>query len=224
MTPRLRNVLIAAAGLVVGGTGLGVALRQSGQALDPPMTCPEWAKSVAEATQTEPSIEWFVALLDGFAPPAAVGERILGDCANNTCTVEPQGCPKPVTYTYERSGAVNGWRLFKVRGPRYFAAGWRALATEQPSNVRFFRGYKELAPACLAHFTAAQCRALVNDVNPCWKRADGSLCRYGRLYGPGQGGEALCSPGAGYVPFVCEVTAGQRPEDVVGADFPEDEP
>jgi hypothetical protein len=223
MTPRLRSVLAAAAALVVGGSGLAVALRDAGQSLSPPMTCAEWARRTTEAVASEPPLEWFVALVDGFVPTTAVGDRILGACSNGACVAEPQGCPAPVTYTYQRSAAALGWRLYRVRGPRYFAVAWRALATAQPSNARFYSGIKEVAAACVAQFTAAQCRTFLNEINPCWKRVDGSFCRNGRIYGPGQGGKNACSPVAGDTPFACDVVAGQVPEQIVAADFPSDQ-
>ena len=218
---RLRAVLAAAAALVVGGgLALNVALRQAGQDLVPRMTCAEWEQVVAQA---EPPIEWFVATTDAFVPPTAVGSRIIGTCAAGVCTVEPQSCPTPVTYTYERSAPVSGWRLYRVRGPKYFAVGWRALATAQPASVRFYRGWAELAADCLTHFTAANCRTLADGAGVCWKRAGNQYCRKGRLYGPGLGGVGACSPQAGDSPYPCDVTAGVDPGGLTTSSFPADQ-
>jgi hypothetical protein len=132
-------------------------------------------------------------------------------------------------YGYTRSSLVNGWRLYVVDSPRYFALGWKQLATEH-AEVRFYRSFADVKADCLVHFTGSQCRNLIDGVNRCWLRPDGQLCRgtnpgeWG-LYGPGVGGDVVCTPGIDDVPYPCS-DKGRGQAWAVRAhfeDFPTDE-
>lgn len=220
---RLRLVLAAAATLFNGGgITLPVALRDAGLNAAPAMSCAEWAQRTTDVSNSEPPIEWFVAVINGFAPPPVAGAHVIGDCVAGTCTLQPQGCAASATYTYQQSPLVSGWRLFRVRGPRYFAVGWRALAAAQSASVHFYEGWGQVATDCLAHFVAADCRTLADGAGVCWKRAGGLFCRGGLLYGPGQGGSSACSAQAGDVPYPCNVVAGVDPDRLAIDAFPSD--
>lgn len=222
---RLRSVLAAAAVLVAGGASLSIALRDAGQTEG--ITCAEWSQLVSLA-QADETMEWFVAVADGYAPPSVTGDRVLGDCAAGDCAAKPAGCETAYSYTYQRSGSVGGWRLYRLRGPAYFAKGWGALATSNPSQVRAYRGWKEVGADCLAHFTGAQCRALLGGTGVCWRRGT-QYCRNGLLYGPGLGGvnadgtPATCSAQAGDTPFPCKGASADYAARVIAADYPEGE-
>lgn len=207
---RLQRVALAAA---VASAGASVALFFAtddvthGKVCVPASTVPASAQSMERRT-------WFVLVNDGYDPPADIGSMVK-DCP-------PEGCDG-ICYDYDLSASSSSSRLFRLQGLPWFAKGWRALESTTSGQVKFFSGYKEVASACVAHFTAAQCRTFVDQVNPCWKRSANQFCRNGRLFGPKAGGSAACTPQAGDVPFPCEVMAGQKPEQLVGSDFPTDQ-
>lgn len=230
MRRRIKAVLSAAAALVVAGATVAVGLQQAAQdELGRPATCDDWNRAF-DFAETQPEVEWFMASASGYVPPAAVGTRLLGDCAAGQCTIQPQGCAEKFSYTFERGAPTGvGWRLTRFKGPGYAAVSWRALAASNPSNARFYGSWGELTTACLAQFTAAQCRALAATLGSvCWKRG-AQVCRNGRLFGPGLGGvtcsggtctAATCTVQAGDVPYPCDVNAGLDPDTASTAVLP----
>ena len=131
------------------------------------------------------------------------------ECAITACDVKADSHPRTLTYPYRIGGLVNGWRLARVTSPRYFALGWKQLASEA-AEVRFYKSYADVVTSCLANFTPVQCRNLVSGVSECWlNTSDGSYCRYGLTYAVGVGGvnpdgsPATCTVGVNHVPFPC---------------------
>lgn len=207
--------LAAVAAAVIAGSTLPEAMRQE-------MTCDEWAEMRKAATSQEP-LDFFVAFTSGHRPPAAVGDFVLGDCDATGCTLGPAGCDEPLTYPARLGAAASGWRVARVTAPPYFARGWKALAASDSANVRFFSGWAEVRTACLSHFTGADCRTLLGGTSACWRRADGQLCREGRLYGPGVGGTQACTVQATDVPYPCHSEHDARWADAaVSSAFPDD--
>lgn len=147
--------------------------------------------------QPRQSARWFVVVADAFNPGAPAGPSV--DCAVESCDgIAPERC-----FDWKISNAVGGWRLAVFDGHPALGRLWRMYAEANPAGVRFARGYKELATDLRAVLTAAQVRDIIQDVEPCWRKPDGSLCRNGLLYGPGAGGSSACAPAVGDVPYPC---------------------
>ena len=202
MMARIKRVFAAAAALVVAGATVAVALHQAGQAEG--MTCADWARAVPRLA-AETSI-YYIAAPSGATPPAAVGDKLIGNCAAGECTVVPQGCPFPIKYTYELTGAITGTRVFRVQSHPYFAAGLKEWA-EQTAGAKFLGGMPSMLAKCRESFTNAKCLQLAGLAHQCWLQPDGTLCRYGRTYrinGPGQPGDGFCTPQATATPFPCD--------------------
>jgi len=207
MTARWKRILAAAAALVTAGSmALGLALSTANVADPEPLNCRDW-KVQAQRLQHSQRITYFVAVQDGYTVPAASSTRIIGDCAGGECVVDK--CGEPISYSYSMSPLVNGWRLARVTSPRPFALAWKELAAEH-AEVRFYQSYADVAAACLANFTPAQCRTLVGGVADCWlNTSDGTYCRYGLKYGPGLGGVdaagllVTCALTLNHVPIPC---------------------
>jgi hypothetical protein len=208
---RIRAILMAAAAIVVSAvvalsTALQTVTDQEG------VSCEQMRR--AGRAMEHVTSKYFGAIADGFTPPEAVSwggvEYPLGACSSGECVVSEDGCPEPIlTYTYDVSSLLGGWRMYRLNAPEQFARSWWSLAQANPSQFRFWRSYKDAGADCVASgFTAAQCRTLANEINPCWKRpADGGVCHKGRLYNlPNSGGRELCDPAgeAGWVPYPCE--------------------
>lgn len=174
---RLRAVLAAAAALVLGGTALSVALRQAGQAEG--LTCAEWCTRTAQYNAPDERHTFYIAFPSGTNVPEAHADRILGACSGGTCTVEPASCEQcAVSYPYELSPAVQGYRLAEIHAPPYIARGWKLWA-QDTAGVRWYGSHAEVRAACLAHFTGAQCRDLLRGDERCWRLADGTRDVYG---------------------------------------------
>lgn len=214
MTDRLKSILSGAAALVVtGGIALGVALQQSAQT-EGLSTCEQWDKLVTHVMASRPVEPWFVAVQNGYLPPEAVGDRVIGtrtgDIEAGAFEALPQACGGhlAITYSYRRSGALGGWRMYLMTGDPYFARSWQVLAGTT-AEVRYFGGWADVVAGCLDLTTGANCRTLLSGISNCWRRTDGYYCRDGLLYGPGLGGvntdgsPATCSPGATDIPFPC---------------------
>ena len=206
---KLKRILIAAAALVTGSAmALGLALTTANEAEVKPLTGKQWVAAI-ERTEQQGTLTYFVAIQNGYAIPAASSGYILGDCGGGACTVKGSNHPKELTYSYRLSDVVNLWRLARVTSPRYFALGWKQLASEA-AEVRFYKSYADVVASCLTNFTAVQCRSLVSGVSECWlNTSDGSYCRYGLKYDVGLGGvnpngsPATCDVGVNHVPFPC---------------------
>lgn len=181
---RLRALLLAAAALVAGGLGIGVALNQSAQQLDPPMSAAEWCTAAARrANDIQRKEHFFVAVAQGAAIPKESGGRLLGDCADGTCTVAPDAAPQcAVTYNYECGPLVNGWRVCEIFSHPYFAKGW-ANEAQTNADFRWYGSLRDVVTACRAHFTGAECLTLLDADRKCWLLQDGSVCRYGHHLG-----------------------------------------
>lgn len=209
---RLRAILAAAALLVVGGVAIPLALQQAGDSASPPMKCSEWSQLLDSVSEQQQWETFFVgATSANLPPPKAYGNYILGDCAAGMCTVSHATCPGSLSYSYQLSPLVNGKRVARFLAPLIFAKGWYAWATHT-AGVRFMRSFKEAASECLSLETAANCRSLLSGVSDCWLRADGQLCRYGRLFGPGMGGTTTCAVQAGDQPYPCETMRSAEEE------------
>jgi len=219
MWTKVKRVFAVAAGLVVGGTTIMIGLEQANQIETNPYTCDQWAK-VVQAVNALPQESFFVAVESGFSAPAAVGDKLIGDCSGGVCSISK--CNDSIKYEYKSSSLVAGWRLFQVQAPRYFAGAWKELATAK-TEVRFYRGFKEIVADCLLNFTAGDCKNLVSAINNCWKRIDGQYCIDGKLYGPGKGGFDSCIIGATDVPFPCSSNRGHNWADrEISKTFPSD--
>jgi hypothetical protein len=207
---RIRAILLAAATLAVGtavtlSDALTTILTQEG------VSCSEAATGLTGLATTQRT--FFGAIADGFTPPDVTTHNAvdypLGVCAAGECVVSVDGCPGvELRYSYELSSSLGGWRMYRLQAPEQFGHSWWALAQANPAQFRFWRSYKDAGADCVAAgYTAAQCRTLANEVNPCWKRvADGGVCHKGRLFNlPGSGGKDLCDPAgeAGWQPYPC---------------------
>lgn len=218
MRSRARAILAAAAALVAGGTALVVAIPQANRAAPIPLTCAELHE--LQAMNEAEAVPFYLAVAVGYTPPTVIGDRVLGDCAGGRCVVvQPNGCTAELAYRFTVSPAVSGWRLVEVRAHPYFAGGWQAMATAAgASNLRFWAARKDVAAACLAVLSAANCRTLLGGIAPCWRRADGTHCRYGRVYGPGVGGvdaagnAVTCTVQAGDEWYSCDDGGSGRPD------------
>lgn len=221
-TRKAKRILAGAASLVIGGgLALGVTLNQSAQS-EGIETCEQWRRLIRKADSKRDDVTFYVLVQDGYAPPEAVGDKVLGAvdgaAAAGRIHATPGACETGLEYEYKRSAAVNGWRLYRLDGDKYFARSWQVLASGA-SEVRFLGGWADVVDACLAVTTAQQCRDLLTDVSDCWRlgssaRYPGNLCRHGLEYGrqadgsglggvlPG-GGDATCSPDAQSVPYPC---------------------
>lgn len=209
---RLRSILSAAAALVVaGGVALGLALNQAGQQMTPKMTCAEWSKLVETARDTTTHHDFF--MVASALPPEAFGDRVIGTLSNGTATVKPQACDDGFEWTYRVSAVVNGKRLVRVHAPTYTAGALKAWAAATP-DAAWLGSYGEAYAKCISAVPVATCKSVLASTVDCWKRADGQLCRYGRLYGPGRGGDEACTPApeSGDKPYPCELPASQSPE------------
>jgi hypothetical protein len=203
---RAKRVFAAAAVIIVGtAAAVGTALLAANAGDQQPFTCAEFRRLLPRIARMERG-SFMVATKDGFSPPSAVstaaGDFLLGECAGGECVIAASGCSARLAYRYTVSGAHGGWRLLKIESPLYFGRGWQQLAVDDPSNVMFWRGWKEARGDCLASLAPAVCESLLGDISPCWKRLDGFRCNRGLLYGPGLGGvnadgsDATCSVGA----------------------------
>lgn len=218
MKARLRAALLAAATLVVGGVALiTTALDSARSGLQPAMSCAEWDRAVAELFAPADYRWFFVGVASGTNPPAAFRaangiDYPLGDCAAGTCTIGPGSCTQSISWSYQVSAAVNGRRIVATKMPAQLALAWKKWASEAPGVV-WLGSWSELVTACVAAHAAADCRTMINDLNPCWRRNATTWCRNGRLYGAGAGGTATCTVQAGDLPIACDTSHGAGGEE-----------
>lgn len=207
---RLRSILSAAALVVAGGVALGIALNQAGQQLN--MTCAEWSRLVERAKDSTEHHDFF--LVTSVLPPEAYGDRVIGTLSGGVGTVKPNACEDGFTFTYKVSAPVSGKRLVRVHAPVYTAAALKQWA-QATTGAAWLGSYSEAYEKCANFTTQAICKAVLGSTVDCWIRADDTLCRYGRLYGPGRGGDQACTPdpAIGDRPYPCELPASQSPED-----------
>lgn len=201
---RLKALLIAAATLVGGGALLTVALQQSAENLSPPMSCKEWAHQVFRWSDPDRAFVYFVAAQTGVNPPAAFGNRVLGDCSAGQCTVSRQDCSVSYSYNYEIILNVDGWRLGRITAIPYIAGGHKAWADATP-GAKWLGSFGEVVGNCLEIRSAAECDSFLAPTSDCWLLSNGNLCRYEKEYGPGLGGTQACSaaPSGGDTPIDC---------------------
>jgi len=221
---RIRTVLVAAAALVVGSAvALGIALTQGAQTVAPPMNCNEWATAVAKYADPQHRETVYLAVPIGTAVPAAYGDRILGDCAAGVCTIKPSACDVSAYWSYKTGAALGGKVIVRVVAPLYIAEGARQWVGSVVGGL-WLGSFGQAVTTCLGITTRANCITMFAGVVDCWLQGNGTLCRYGLLYGPGEGGKNACTPDAGALPMPCEVSRGAGSElvDVARAFTPED--
>lgn len=209
---RLRQLLVAAAALVLGGLGLDQALHDAGQAAAPKWNCSEWAQVAQRYSDLQQQETFYVAVPTGSAVPSVVGDRVLGDCAGGVCTIKPASCSDAATWTYKAGAPLGGKVIIRARAPLYVAEGLRRWVGGLTGGL-WLGSFGQAVSTCLSLTTAANCRTMLGGVSDCWLLSDGRLCRYGRLYGPGEGGASACPAlDAGARPMPCEVSRGAGSE------------
>lgn len=215
MTARIKAVVLAAATLVVGGVAtITAALITARNAVSPAMTCAEWDAFVDNGDFADAKKRvFYVGMVGTVNPPAAFHaangtDYPLGDCAAGTCTIGPGPCKSAISWTYQLGTVVNTRRLIRVVMPPRLALAWKKWAGET-ANVFWLGSIRDAFGACTAAgVPSADCVTMVNEVSPCWLRAGGQLCRFGKLFGPGQGGTSTCVPVATDIPIECNTFAG----------------
>lgn len=211
---RLRRILAAAAALIVGGTGIYQAIDTANQADAQPLSGAEWAAAAARLKAARP-VEFYVLVDESYAPPQAHGGRILGECSNDPA----QGgtrcrIPTPAgtySYPYARVAGVPGRRLFRAAAHPWVVGGWKRLG-EDVAEVTWLGAMMDVRDACLAAgHSLAQCGAVMDAINPCWEKPDGTRCRNGitgRVL-PGGAPETCAAPEVGDVWVACSTTPGE---------------
>jgi hypothetical protein len=119
-------------------------------------------------------------------------------------------------WTYRLGAPLGGTVVARATAPTYIAEGLRQWVGSV-ANGRWLGSWGQAVQTCLTLTTAANCRTMLAPLADCWRFADGRLCRYGRLYGPGEGGAQACTPDAGARPMPCEVSRGAGSELVDAA-------
>ena len=216
MTKKALLTAVATA-VVAGSVTLSTALYQT--RTDMGATCGQLQTRLAADRKP---ITWFVALASGFAPPEAfrldddyrVIGAIEGSGASGQLVLRDESCGEDSGYSYRywRATEGAGWRIYRMHGDAYFARSWQ-LGADLTNDVRWLGSWSDVVEACLANFTAAQCRNALGQVSECWRYPDGSLCRsydssaeLGLRYGPGLGGVNRDGSFA-----TCTLTADARP-------------
>ena len=179
---RLKAVLTAAAVLILGGLGVGVALNQAG--VTHGMGTQEWCAAIGRVNDIQQQDRFFVALQPGNPIPQAHGEYVLGACADNVCAIAPAAAPEcAYTYSYSWIGpAIDGWRVAEVYAHHYIANGWRMAAADL-AYLKWFGSTGALITACLAHTTPAKCAQLLSVDAWNWVLTDDTICRRGIVQG-----------------------------------------
>jgi hypothetical protein len=206
MTTKLKAVLASAATLfVAGGITFGVALQQAGQAHD--VTCSQFNRAMVKPQQRDNQRTAYIAFLNDFdlasIPPAfddSGTARHLGDCAGGWCEYNPNGCTyeeHAPRFPYNCPPKVDGNRVCAMSGPLLWLGNWKRYAAVTP-DVVFLDGCGDLLTRCLANFTGAQCRDMLEPIvqlkieggtnQCCGHDCSQSWCRHGLIYGPGMGG------------------------------------
>jgi hypothetical protein len=212
---RLRALLAAAAVALVGGAvSLSVALQDEAAVIDPPMACKEWGRRLGR--HRESRREFFVLVQAGYDVPAAIGDRVIGDCQGRRCKISREDCQEDADsraysyrYRFETGGLVNGWRAAKADVHRYIAKGWQDLA-DAASEVVWLGSYKQAPANCVAtSLSAAQCRNLLRSVNDCWREQPSGTIHTDGSHVPDTDDEW----------WPCVVVAGENPEVVAGRDY-----
>ncbi len=200
---RLRAIMLGVVGAFAAAGGLWL-LVDSNATVAAGRAC--YALDGAPRINPMRRARWFVAVADAFDPGSPAGRSIDCGAPDQPCA----SVPDEYCVAWKISGAVSGWRLAVLDGHPQLGKLWRQYAEASGGGVRFAGGYKELMTQLVQTVTPAQARSLVQDVEPCWRRVDGQLCRSGRLYGPGLGGvladgsPAACAPGVTDVPVPCD--------------------
>ena len=175
---RLKQVLTAAAALIVGGLGVTVALQQAALDMHPNYTRTEWNLDTSKHRDEQTWATFFLAIPNDVeipkAWPATPDGVVLGDCLNGQC------CIDGLCYRYNRGPLVNGYRLHEIYAPPYFANGWRKWALDTPT-VKWMWSFGQVVDLCRAspEFTDVQCLNLLEGDKRCWRLNTGGCCRYG---------------------------------------------
>jgi hypothetical protein len=211
---KLKALLAAAAVLVAGGTTVTIALRQAGQQVG--ATCGEWAQLFERVSDPQAARQFYLAVQSGATIPKQAGSYLLGDCAASACTYLPQGCTTSYDYTYDCGPLRNGWRICTVNAHPYVARGWKQAAADSGGAIRWYGTKAEVVSACLAHFTGADCLAMLGGVSTgCWRLDTGDICRHGyivRVNGPGDATPVACPAARVVGPFACTTNRGAGSE------------
>ena len=224
---KLKALLSTAAALILTGLGVGVAINQAGVTHD--VTTEQWCSKIQQVNDVQRKERFFIAIQQGATIPKAAGDRVLGDCAAGVCTIAPEAAPDcAYTYTYDLGPLVNGWRIAEVWAHPYVAKGW-LLAADAQADLRWYASLGQVVGECLEHFTASECKTLLDVDGRCWvwdtdplppdeddrHFAPGDRCRYGGHMGADEPcaynypGEMKASP--------CTVYRGAGSEDIDSA-------
>jgi len=216
----------AVAILILGGMPIGIAVLTAGPQ---PLTTGE-------------HITYLVGVKSSFIPSIPVafdhsteGERLIGTRQTKALDGTPLTSNTTMfsgkySYPFKASAPVSvggsNWRLAIVRSTGKYARSWELLADDNPSNVKFYRNYKEYGVECVKHLSVAECVSLLNEINSCWEhRTTGQICHDGWdvTSGNDSGGfDAACTiTAANYKPYPCRVWAGEDPDVIADQDFPD---
>lgn len=222
---KLKAILAAAAALVAIGVTVPLALRQAGQAEG--ATCADWASMVDRVSDPQAVRQFYLAVQDGAPIPEQAGGFLLGECAGGVCEYLPEGCSTAYQYTYSAGPLRNGWRIVTVEAAPYVARGWKQAATESGGAIRWYGTKAQVVTECLAHFSGADCLAMLGGAaSGCWRLDTGDICRHGyvvRVNGPGDDPPVVCPAARIVSPFLCVTNRGAGSEWADAAEVYTDE-